>query len=78
MITKQVTIHFGAITDSIKKQLGEQGFTAPKEDVEVWQRLSNSVTMLCLHGMIPDCIARTARKKILKAIARKSITKGGK
>lgn len=69
-----VNIHFGAVSDSIRKQLKDQGVSASRDSVERWQKMTDGVTMLHIHGLIPDSIAHLARKKIIKLIAREGRT----
>jgi hypothetical protein len=64
----EIGIHFGAICFSIDKQLNDQGFCLSAEESKRFQKISDSITMLNLHGYLSDSLAHKARQRLLKAI----------
>lgn len=70
-MSNEITIEFGAISDPIEKQLQEKGFTlgmsAPK-----FERAADSITFLRIHGFLTDSASHSARKKLMKEIAKQA------
>ena len=64
-------IVFGAMAPSLKEQLGA---TLPRGlrgmQLRRWQHDADAVTRLVVRGYISESVARTARKRILRAIER--------
>lgn len=65
---KTISIEFGALSDDLSKQLALQKITLPENDAEFLERLRKSITLLKLHGLIPESIANKARHKLMKKI----------
>lgn len=64
-----LTLAFGAMSEPIEKQLQEKGLTlgvsAPK-----YERAANSIVFLLIHGFLTPSAANSARKKLMKEIAK--------
>jgi hypothetical protein len=65
----RLTLAFGAMSNPIEKQLQGKGLTlgmsAPK-----YERAADSIVFLVIHGFITPSAADSARKKMMKEIAR--------
>lgn len=65
----ELSIAFGALSDPLEQQLQKQGLTlgmsAPK-----FERAADSIVFLRIHGYLTDSAADSARKKLIKDIAR--------
>lgn len=68
MTEKMISIEFGALSKPLKEQLAEQGISLPEKDEAFLRRLMESITLLKLHGLIPESIANKARSKVMKKI----------
>lgn len=70
MTEKTITINYGALGDSIEKQLNDQGFTL-SDKKEFIEKLHHSLTMCCFHlltdSQINSCQMKL-HKKIMKLI----------
>lgn len=68
-MTEELTLAFGALSDPLEKQLQERGLTlgmsAPK-----FERAADSIVFLLVHGFITPSSADSARKRIIKEIAK--------
>ena len=61
-------IHFGALVDPIAEQCIKQGYSISEKDSKRLQAIADAITMLKVHGMIPDSIIHKAHQKLLKMI----------
>ena len=66
MENEKVGIYFGALCDPLKKQLSRWGFK--KQDVERYQKIADGVTLLQLHGVLPDAQVRKCRQRLIVKI----------
>ena len=66
--TNNLEIYFGALCDPIYKQIKDQGLRAPKKEFELFEKLSHSISMLRIHGLLPDGQVRPLQKKLFKKI----------
>lgn len=64
----EIRLTLGTYQDSIKIQLKEQGVCLSESDNERFQKLANSISMLQLHGFMPDKLCRVIRKRLIKQI----------
>ena len=67
---KELVIVFGAMTDSIQKQLLAQQITRPRKIVQVLQMDADSITRLAIRGLLSDSEVRKARQRLMKKIKR--------
>ncbi len=65
-----IEIHFGTTADTISKQLYNQGIHLPEETCCPLQRCADSIIMLHLHGLIPDSVRDSARKKLMNKLVK--------
>lgn len=65
-----VHLALGAMADPVIDQLEAQGYTLPEDDATRIQKLADAVTLVNVHGLIPDSICRTARRHILDDVGR--------
>jgi hypothetical protein len=63
-----ISIHFGALCDSISKQLIAQGYNISENDSLRLQDIADAIIMLKIHGIIPDSVIRNAEQKLMKKI----------
>lgn len=63
-----ITIEFGALSEPIAEQLKKQGINIPEKDGERLEKIAYSIVLLHLHGIIPDSVRDSARKKLMKKI----------
>lgn len=61
-----ISLVFGALTDPLEQQLSKQGYKDTK--IETHQKLSDSLSMLRIHGYIPDSQMDRIAKRLLKDI----------
>jgi len=61
-------IHFGALAESIADQCIKQGYSISEKDSKRLQGIADAITMLKVHGMIPDSIVQKSNRKLLKMI----------
>lgn len=64
------TIEFGALSKPIGLQLESQGIAITDDESERFDRIAYSIVMLHLHGIIPDSVRDTSRKKLMKLISK--------
>lgn len=67
-IKKQVGLHFGLMVDPIKKQLSDQKLRVPH--VRYYQKVADGINLLKVNSYISDSIARQARQRLLRDIAK--------
>jgi hypothetical protein len=73
-----VQMEFGALCNPILKQLNDQGYNLSEEDNKRLQAIADAITLLKLHGIIPDSIANKGYEKLMKMIGRsESLVKRG-
>jgi hypothetical protein len=65
-----ISLHFGALCKPISEQLIAQGFNLSEKEALRFQNIALSITMLKLHGIIPDSVVRTSEQKLMKMICR--------
>lgn len=61
-----IKIAFGALCDSIAKQLRTQGYRL--KSVAPYQKDADAITRLVIRGLLPDSQANAARKRLMKDI----------
>lgn len=66
----KVGIQFGAMCDSIKKQLAAQGLSSTPNRLRIWQRQADAVAYLSIVSLIPENAVATARRKILRSMVK--------
>lgn len=67
-MSERLGIYFGALASPVKKQLAGRG--CKPSDIAHWQKDSDAIVRLALRGLIPDHVARTARQRIIAAVAK--------
>lgn len=65
-----LSLVFGASAPSIAEQLRRQGLLASDGAVTLWQRDADAITRLAIRQLLPDAAIRTARKNLLKRVAK--------
>lgn len=68
MDTTKLNIKFGALHDSIRKQITQQGFGYIVEEIKLCQHLADAVTSLYIHGIINQAQANAFRERIGKEV----------
>lgn len=63
-----IKIGFGVMCDPVVSQLEEQGYTLDEKDAIRIQNLVHAINMVHLHGLVPESVCHTARKRLLKDI----------
>jgi len=61
-------IHFGALAEPIVEQCLKQGYSISENDSKRLQGIADAITMLKVHGIIPDSVIHKAHQKLLKMI----------
>lgn len=70
-----VNIEFGALAKPISEQLEAQGiFLVDLKAAKAFDDIAWSITLLHLHGIIPDSVRDRAREKLMKKIVRSEWT----
>jgi hypothetical protein len=65
-ITEQtINVQLGAFAPSLKSQLKVFDFI-PDEEIKFLQKLSDSITLLAIHGLIPESQRVKSYKKLIK------------
>lgn len=59
-------IVFGALSESIAKQLSAQGYRLKSS--ALYQKDADAITRLLIRGLIPESQANDARKRLMKSI----------
>ena len=65
-----VSLHFGALCKPIEEQLNEQGFTLEIDDDVKFQKIADAITLIHLHGILPDGMTSIVHKKLFKEISK--------
>jgi hypothetical protein len=63
-----VGLEFGALCGSIQNQLNAQGYALSKKESERFQRITDAIITLKLHGILPDSIVLKSEQKLMKMI----------
>lgn len=66
----KLKIGFGALCDSIDKQLEKQGFPFDKIEVKRFEKARDSITFLSFNGYIPDSQTNKSYQLLLNKIAK--------
>lgn len=61
-------IAFGALVDSIHKQLKKQKFKFDKEEIKHFQRLADQMLYLSFHGILTEGAYNKARNRFMKKL----------
>lgn len=61
-------INFGALCDSLSKQLSDQGLTSSIKNLKQWQKYADAITLLSVAGLIAIGQAHQARKRLMTRI----------
>ncbi|MDD4051231.1 MAG: hypothetical protein PHR28_04945 [candidate division Zixibacteria bacterium] len=69
-MSDQIAISFGGMADPIAVQIGRLGYTLNEADATRIQKLSDAITLLLIHGMIPDREGHAARKRLMNYITK--------
>lgn len=65
-----LTIELGALSPSLWEQFQRQGLEAIDANaLGHWQRDADAISRCCIHGLISDSAAHTARKRLMKHIS---------
>lgn len=67
-IENDMEIKFGALQPKIASQLKEQGLNFDKDNVNTFQTMSHSISMLHIHCVLTDTEADNARNRLYKKI----------
>ena len=70
MTEKTFSLNFGGLSTPIYKQIKEQGIKVTKAELEKYQKISDSILMLKIHGFLSDAIARKAQQKLFNQIVK--------
>ena len=70
-MSKEVTFHYGALSDPLEQQANAQGFTLGDKE-KLLQDLNRSMIMCWIHGLCTDsqkdAMMKKLQKKIVKAL----------
>ena len=70
-MNKEVTFHYGALSDPLEQQANAQGFTLGDKE-ELLQDLNRSMIMCWIHGLCTDsqkdAMMKKMQKKVVKAL----------
>jgi hypothetical protein len=61
----------GALSDSILDQVHEQGFEIDPVDCNLFQKISRAITLLRIHGYIPESVAKKAGQKLCRNVGKR-------
>ncbi len=67
-MTDDISIVFGALAPKISEQLTAQRVVISENRAKAFDDLAWSLVLLHLHGLIPDSVRDSARKKMMKQI----------
>ena len=67
-----IGIAFGALSEPIKKQLNEQGYTLENLREDKFEKLRKSILMLGFHGYISDSQQKKCFQKLIKEIIKEA------
>ena len=65
----EIKLAFGAMSDPLEKQLQAQGLTLGMS-APYYERAADSILFLKIHSLLTDSAADSARKKLMKDIAK--------
>jgi len=65
---KTLNINFGALSDSIGKQIKDQGFVFDGKQVQIFQEQSDAILKLRFAGILTDSMMDKAHGKLFKLI----------
>jgi len=66
----EVQLRYGAMSDTISKQLTVQGFKFDKKLCEHWQKDADAITRIRIRGILTANQTEKARIKLLNIIAK--------
>ena len=64
------SVEFGALAPKISEQLVKQGLNIPENRVIAFDNVAHAIVLLHLHGIIPDSVRDSARKKLMTQISK--------
>ena len=67
-MTENYGIQFGALCDSINKQLSNQGLTSSIKNLRLWQKYADAITLLSVQGLLATGQVHQARKRLMSRI----------
>jgi hypothetical protein len=70
MTGDQISIEFGALCKPISEQIKNQGIKIPENVALRFDMIAHSIVVLHLHGIIPDSVRDTSRKKLMAKISK--------
>ncbi len=62
----QITLDFGAMAESLKKQLAR--FYVQEKELSHYQRDADAISRLMMRGLISESQAHAARKRLMKKV----------
>ena len=62
---EKISVQLGAMCPKLTEQLKGH---APAEKLEFLDRIADSITLLSLHGIIPESQVTPARKRLMKKV----------
>jgi hypothetical protein len=75
MSADKLSLHFGAMCRDLAEQLEIQGIRLDAKIVVHFQSDAEAITRLVIRNLIPDSVARDARRRLLRNIARAVVEK---
>lgn len=67
---EKFSISFGALSESLLKQIDQQNHTAPSGLIAAWQKDADSICRLRIRGIMTDAEAHKAKKRLFKDICK--------
>lgn len=64
----KLSLVFGALVEPIGSQLKAQGFPVNRARARAFQDIADAITLLKVHGYVPDSAGARMRKKLLAKI----------
>ena len=61
-------LHFGALAPPIGTQLLAHGITVPRRQSRVWEDLARALTLVRLHHLVSEAVARRGEQRLVRAI----------
>lgn len=65
----EIALKFGALSESIGRQLEKQGVITHKSSIKKWEKIAFSITLLRIHSIISDEESKRAYDKLMRLIA---------
>lgn len=65
---KELQLRIGAVSDSIRIQLDQQGLTYVLKDVETFQRSADAISFLWIKDLLPAGQVEKSRARLFKQI----------